>query len=265
MRFAEAGNPTGGRQSLISEDVILTEVQGHKMYVGAQDAVIDSLLAYEKFETDLFKRQIKEGMTVVDLGAHLGYYTLIAAKLVGWRGEVFAFEPEPYNYGLLIRNIATNGYSNVIAVQKAVSNRVGSARLFLSRDNSGDHRMYDSHDGRDSIEIETVTLDKFFKDKSNGIDVIKMDVQGAEMAALQGMGNIIKKNASLKIITEFWPIGLRRFAYSPEGYLNSLIEYGFQLFHINEQKEELEPIDANACMQMCSGERFTNLLCLRKE
>lgn len=95
------------------------EIQGHKMFIEPADG-LEFLIKphHEEFETEIFKKEIKKGDTVLDLGAHIGYYTLLAAKLVGEKGKVFAFEPEPTNFALLKKNIKINNYQNVIPVQK---------------------------------------------------------------------------------------------------------------------------------------------------
>ena len=90
-----------------------------------------------------------------------------------------------------------------------------------------------------------------------------MDVEGAEMTILQGMNKILKKNDNLKIITEFSPMLLRRSGYSPEEYLNEYIKYGFKLYDINEQKDEIIPIGIDRLMEMYTGKKSTNLLCLK--
>jgi FkbM family methyltransferase len=240
-------------------DIVIVSAHGNKMYV---DSIAAAFLADEgylqKGETRVFKRIVREGMTIVDIGAHIGYYTLMAAKLVGEKGKVFAFEPDPDNYRLLVKNIEANGYNNVIPVPKAVSNQAGTTKLFLSPEDSGAHRIYNSHDGRKSIQVETVTLDGFFKDKENRIDIIKMDIEGAEIAALQGMKKILK-NDDLKLLTEFWPQAIRTFGYSPEDGLSELVGYGFRLFCINELKGEIIPSDINSLMQMCTGKRGVTL------
>ena len=121
-------------------DVIdLIEVEGEKMYVdrgaivskGTSTCVQALMRGYEQLLTKLFKKEMKQGMIVVDIGAHIGYFTLLAARLVGETGRVFAFEPDPDNYSLLIKNVSVNGHDNVIPVQKAVSNKTGQVRLFL--------------------------------------------------------------------------------------------------------------------------------------
>lgn len=218
---------------------------------------------YEKVSTELFKRQVEEGMTIVDIGAHWGYYTLLAARLVGQRGRVFAFEPEPYNYGLLLRNIRANGCENVIAIRKAVSDKAGTAPLFVSLKNMGDHRIYDPGDSRRLLTVETVTLDDFFLGGENRIDVIKIDTQGSEMAVLRGMRKILRNSSSLKIITEFWPMGIRSCGDSPEEFLRELMTFGFHLHHVDEQEERIEAASPSRLIEMCGKYRYINLFCSR--
>lgn len=242
---------------------------GHKMYVDssyirmARNLIIDGV--WEPFETELFKSRLRRGMKVVDIGAFWGYYTLIAAKAVGEEGKVFAFEPEPHNYNLLVKNVEINGYRNVLPIQKAVSNKEGITKLFLMQDNPGGHTIYPYNSSlqRNFIEVETVSLDEFFRGKTDKIDIIKMDAEGAEFAIFQGMHEMLERSNNLEIFMEFWPEGLRRFGHSPEEFLEELLKYGFNLFYINEQEKKIEAIDLNKCMQLCSGENHINLLCLR--
>jgi FkbM family methyltransferase len=222
------------------------------------------VFAFEKFETKLFKSLIRKGMVVVDIGAYVGHYTLIAADLVGEKGKVFAFEPDPDNFALLLKNLEVNRCQNVIPVQKAIADRNGKTRLFLAQENKGDHRIYDSYDGRKSITVDVTSLDDFFKERDYRVDVIKMDIEGSEMAALNGMTKILKKNDDLKILTEFWPSGLRRFGTYPKKFLNKLREFGFELYHINEERKFIEPIDVTRATEMCKDEEHINIFCKKK-
>ena len=97
---------------------------------------------YERATTDLLKDLLHPGMIFVDVGANIGYFSLLAANLVGTEGTVYAFEPEPGNHELLRKNIELNSYSNIVMIQKAVSNKSGSAPLFLSALDSGSHSLY---------------------------------------------------------------------------------------------------------------------------
>src|SRR5262249_36182110 len=149
---------------------------------------------YEPFETGLLQNQLRPGDVVVDVGANIGYYTLLFARCVGPRGRVFAFEPDQTNFDLLRRNVERNGYTNVTLVRKAVAAQSGKLRLYLCEDNKGDHRTYDSHDGRPSLEIDAVSLDDYFAGERGSIALIKMDIQGAEEGALRGMRRLLADN-----------------------------------------------------------------------
>ncbi len=215
--------------------IALIEVQGSKMYVNADKPLgdcCDCLIrgSYETYVTGLFRKTVKEGDVVVDIGAHVGYYTLLAAKLVGGRGKVFDFEPGPDNYALLTANIKVNGYDNVVAVRKAVSDKSGITKLFLSTTSSGEHTICPLESNSNYIMVETTALDEFFRDKTAPIDVIKIDAEGAEMTILLGMDRIIRENENLKMFIEFFPSHLVASGFSPKQFLDKLIEHDFK-FH----------------------------------
>jgi FkbM family methyltransferase len=178
---------------MIGEDIILVDVQRQKMYINATSGL--TLLSAGTYEserlmTTLFTRLVTEGMTVVDVGAYVGYYTLLAARAAGDKGKVFCFEPEPSNYALLKKNVEENKYINVVSVQKAVTNTTGISRLFMAQDPSG-HSTVCENPHQMAISVDSTTLDDFFAGREYPIHVIKIDVEGAEMAVLQGMKNII--------------------------------------------------------------------------
>jgi FkbM family methyltransferase len=244
------------------------EIQGHKMFLDSRDTL--GLLrdeVYEPLETELVKKEIKKGDVVLDIGANIGYYTLIFARIVGEEGKVFAFEPDPDNLALLKRNLEINGYQNTILITKAVSNKTEKIKLYLAEDDLGDHRIYNSHDGRKSIEIEAIKLDDYFENYNGRIDFIKMDIQGAEGLATQGGFNLLNKNKTVKIVTEFWPIGLKRSGVEPMEYLKALSEHGFKLYHINEKEKRIEPVSIPKLLETFTPEngRQTNLLCVKEK
>ena len=229
----------------------IVEIQGSKMYLNIKDESLcmrktfegyASDLVHEKSTTELFKKVVKNSNTVVDLGANIGYFTLLAAKLVGPQGKVFAFEPEPKNYSYLIKNIELNNYKQVIALQKAVSNKKGETKLYICDYDTGHHTI-NQYEGIEAysrgrktkehfIEIETITLDNFFKDKKESIDVVKMDVEGAEALALAGMDRILKKNKHLKMFIEFFPLLIEKMGNSPKEFINKLLNDHHFLIYI---------------------------------
>ncbi|MEK7551540.1 MAG: FkbM family methyltransferase [Patescibacteria group bacterium] len=221
---------------------------------------------WEEYETDLFKKNIKSGDIILDIGAHIRYYTLIAAKIVGNKGKVYAFEPDPKNFQILKRNTEENKYKNVVLVNKALSNKSGSIKLFLNKENTGDHRIYDSADNRKSINIQAITLDDFFKDKAKKVDLIKMDVQGAEVHIFNGGNNLIKRNNNIKILTEFWPHGLELCGSSAKEYGTILKENKFKIYNIDEDKKAIKLISINELLLPLESEvhDYRYLLCIKQ-
>ncbi|HJT23890.1 MAG TPA: FkbM family methyltransferase, partial [bacterium] len=237
-------------------------VQGHRMWLDDKDTLELAVHeVYEPVETGLLKEHLKPGQVFVDIGANIGYYTLLATRIVGPKGKVYAFEPDPTNFTLLQKNISTNGYTNVVAVNKALSNKAGTAKLYINPSNRGDHRIYDSHDGRPSVEIAMTTVDEYFKKLDKKVHFIKMDIQGAEAAALAGMKGLIRKNKGLKLVTEFSPGALKAFGADPQRYLKDLAALGFRFLEISEKKKSVKPVTPAQLLKRKWGgsEDYTNL------
>lgn len=224
-------------------------IDGHRIFLDPKDSLRLSIFPYEPLETEIVKNRIKRNNTVLDIGANIGYYTLLFAKLVGPKGKVFAFEPDPNNFALLEKNVLVNNYRNIVLVQKAVSNETGKTRLYLSPYNKGDHRIYDSHDGRKSIGIETVNLVDYFKDHGEKIDFIKIDTQGSEGAIIEGMLPLLENNCNVEIMMEFWPPGLESFNTKPEELLKLLLEQGFRLHRINNREKKIESVSISELLE----------------
>jgi FkbM family methyltransferase len=210
------------------------DVYGHKMFVDAQDASgLFRTGVYEPAETQLIEREIQRGDVVVDIGANIGYHTLIFARLVGDTGRVYAFEPDPANFALLKRNVELNAYGNVTLVQKAVSHASERAKLYLHEWNSM-HSIAEFEGDHGSVEVEAVRLDDYFQGEGS-VDFVKMDLEGGEGRAIQGMLSTLRKNEGIRVLTEFYPFGLKRFGMEREDFLKSLLTLGFDVFCIDEQ------------------------------
>lgn len=244
-------------------------IQGNKLFIDKQDEVVSQELLqsgkWEEYETDLFKKNIKKGDIVLDIGAHIGYYTLLAARMVGNKGKVYAFEPDLRNFEILKKNVKENKYENVILINKAVSNKDGEAILFLNYENTGDHRIYNPKDKRKSIKIQTVTLDNFFKNKSKKVDLIKIDIQGSEARAFKGAQNLIKQNKNIKILTEFWPHGLELSGSSAKEYAGLLTKNMFQVYDINEKEKTVKCTNMKALLKHLKSDfdNYKYLLCVK--
>lgn len=220
---------------------------------------------WEPFETDLVRGEIGAGATVLDLGANIGYFTLLFAQLVGEQGRVFAFEPDPTNFEILSLNVERNGFQNVLLENKAVSDQPGMSRLFSNQTNRGDYRLYDSGDGRESVEVVTVSLDQYLQGDQREIDFVKMDIQGGELAAVRGMEGLLRGRERLKMITEFWPFGLAKAGGDAAEYLDLLLSLGFRLSRMDEENRRLVPADPDHLLRtyLPEKETFTNLFCTK--
>src|SRR5947209_9922443 len=234
-------------------------IGGHTMHLHPHDDAVSAHLRahgyWEALETKIALHEIHPGNVVVDAGANVGYYPLLFARLVGERGAVFAFEPDPENFALLQGNVEANGYRNVTLVRGALSDRSGRASLFLDDVNRGDHRLYDSATGRGHVPVETIRLDDYVAAFERHIDFIKLDIQGTEPAAVSGMDTILRRNDGLVLMTEFWPYGLRESGTRPLDYLRLLLDYGFTLYVADEWTQSVEIADVQRLLGI-EGQRY---------
>ncbi len=161
----------------------------------------------EELETEIVQKEIKSGMTVVDLGANIGYYTLILARGVTPGGRVYAIEPFPENIDVLKRNIQINGYEKLVEFsQLAISDKLGKTELFIG---TGDnvHSIIDHFGNKQgSIEVETMSLFDFQEGRLS-FDFIRMDIEGAEVMVVDGMAEMFKKGHFPKIFFEVHTTG----------------------------------------------------------
>ena len=249
----------------IRSDFIIMDDQ--KVFLDKEDSLMLSIKnnKHELTEIELLKQIIKNGDTVLDLGANIGVYTLIFAKLVGKSGHVFAFEPDPTNFEILSKNVKENKHENVTLVQKAVSEKNDKIKLFVSKRNHASHRIFDSEEKRNSIEVDVITLDTYFKKIKNPINFIKMDVEGVEGATLLGASNIIKNSKDLVIMMEYFPKWIRKYGMNPEEILDSLIEKKFKLFNINQKEKKIFPINLKNFVKEYNEQKknYTNVLCVK--
>ena len=179
----------------------------------------------DRAERRLLRQLITPGMTVLDIGANIGIYTEFLAKLVGPSGRVVAFKPEQRNVGRL--RCAAQKYKQVEVVNAAVSDHSGTLKLYVADDLNVDHRTYAPRETRRSIDVAAVTLDDFVGERDR-VDVIKMDIQGAELAALRGARRLLASDEAPVILFEYWPYGLRSAGENPQALLSELASFGYE-------------------------------------
>lgn len=180
----------------------------------------------DRHERALIRRAVRPGMTVVDVGSNIGSYLSLLARLVGPSGRVFAFEPDPENYRRL-QSVAAR-FPQVEAVQAAVSDRTGTLTFYLSDDLNVDHRSYDPGEDRSEMTVPSFRLDDYLGNEIR-VDFIKMDIQGAEWFALQGMKDVLARSPGVKLLFEFWPEALEQAAGDALKPVEFLEERGFRI------------------------------------
>lgn len=192
---------------------------------------------YEPEVTSLLVDIIKPGMGIVDVGAFCGYYTLLASHLVGSKGRVYAFEPNPANYAYLQRNLDANVCTNTWPQRLAVSNRTGQV-MFTFHDQAD--QGWVSRSSPTGSPIAAVSLDDFFEREGwPQIDLVKMDIEGSESSALEGMRELVARNPGLQLIMEFDRYYLGRHGGSRETIAARLIDLGFKEGCVLEQTRQL--------------------------
>ena len=244
---------------------------GFKIFLSSEDAINFALFGYENeaYEISLFKSELKIGNMVLDIGANIGLYSLIASKLIGEMGRVYSFEPDIVSFKNLKQNSIENFCKNIILINRAVSSTNGYASLAPSSNKSSrsGYHLIKQEKNLHSIKVETVCLDDFLKNKEKKIDVIKLDCEGSEFDALKGMENILRNNNDVKIFLEFNPSALNRLDVNIPDFLDYLFVLNFIIFNINEKKKQKEIVDKNWLLNFAEHYRsdgYTNLFCIRK-
>jgi FkbM family methyltransferase len=190
---------------------------------------------WEPLETELIRRLLPHYRRFIDLGANLGWYTVIAGLLLRGRGKVHAFEPALSNFRLLEHNVGMNGLDNVRLHQIAVGNHRGTTTLFLAADNQGDHSLHGSGKRRPSARVPLTTLDAHFGALPSAPFLLKADTQGAEPSILAGARHFLRRdNGDSAFIMEFWPFGIVAAGWTVLGYLDAIENLGREVFVIDE-------------------------------
>jgi len=221
----------------------------------------------DAFEIKLLEKYVQPGDVVLDIGANIGYYALILAKLVGNKGRVHCFEPDKKNFGHLENATLSSG--NIQINNHAAGPKTEKLKIYTSKNLNVDHRTYRPEEFDEELEIEAVSMDDYMmkKDPAEGgrVDFIKMDIQGFEMQAIQGMQRILRKNHDIKIISEFWPYGLKKAGSSLTEYFKFLTEQGFTCYLLEKNALEKLSLEKVASLEGLGEEQYFNIFASRSD
>ena len=175
----------------------------------------------DRAERQLLHKVLFPGAIVVDAGANIGIYSEFLSRCVGPEGVVHSFEPYPSNFMRL--RCATRKLPNVCLCPAAVGERSRETMLYVSEKLNVDHRAYMTKgNARRAVQVGMVALDDYFK-PGERVDLLKFDVQGYELHALQGARRVVNENREIKLLLEFWPYGLEQ-AGGNWGHLIEMLE-----------------------------------------
>jgi FkbM family methyltransferase len=232
------------------------------LFLNPDDPVVSGALAlgvYERQVTACFRAALRPGMTVVDVGANLGYYSVIALARTAPHGRVLAFEPDPANHRLLTRNVAAFGDRAVVRRQ-AVSAEAGAGALHRHPDNKGKHSLLASEELGAAVPVEMVALDAALAAVGVArVDLVKLDIEGAEPLALLGMRETLARDRPL-LFLECAPRRWARAGFDPEAVLADLARGGYALTWVDESGGGERPVAPEGVAGLEGRDPYVNLI-----
>lgn len=241
---------------------IQVDAVGLKFWIDPTDRFIGSEVArgaYEPHLTPAILAELTPGATFVDVGANIGWYSVLAARAVGAQGRVLAFEPDPENIDLLLRSVTSNGFANVTALPVALSDRTGTAVL---QRYGGSNAALFADDGAKGVgdhRVSCLPLD-VFGDLLTRLDVMKVDVEGAELLVLRGADTVFSRYGRPVIFLEFTPSALERFPASSADHLGAWVtEYRYDMAVVRSSGEAVAAADIGAVSDLLGDEQHLDV------
>jgi FkbM family methyltransferase len=200
---------------------------------------------YEPASRKLFRELLPSAEVFVDAGAHIGLYSMLAGRYGGPGLAVYALEPDPYNLRAFRWNQRLNRCRNVRLMPAAVADRTGADRFLISEGTIGSSLIL----GRTNIgpthflNVDTVSLDRLLQDVSFTAILVKLDIEGAEVRALQGMARTLQRAARTAVLCEINPEALAAGGRTPADLVAALRRAGLDVFFVSEADGGLIPAD----------------------
>lgn len=224
---------------------------GMTIRVARGDFISKHILADGYYEPDtvaLFHRYLKTGMTVLDIGAHIGQYSLVASPLVGPQGQIHSFEPDPETFAWLQRNCRDNGLTNVRLNSLALAEAPTTLTFYFSQgEDIGSNSLAEPRffSGR-TAQVRCVRLADYVRaHKLDRVHFVKMDVEGAELGVLRGGGDLFVGPNRPILVMEFEEERQRAFGQSCAALGAWLTERGYRLFRIGAELTPYTPSNAD--------------------
>lgn len=215
---------------------------------------------YEPGTIHIFQRLCPSGGVVVDVGANLGLYALLAARRVGPTGRVIAIEPDPRSVSYLRHNILANGFPHIIQVEPvAAGDHLGTAPLYLDPDYAARSSTNSGHHAHSStVDVPLRTLDHLLQGTSR-LDLIKLDVEGAEMPVLRGARYVLERFRPW-VICEVNAVLLKELGFHPRDILAQLRHLGLTAYAISDDPVRLSALPLEDDCIISPGNKYVNIL-----
>ena len=230
---------------------VAVQLPDFQLYVRLNDHFIGASIAeqkiYEVHVTQTVRELLQPGCTFLDIGANIGYFSMLAASCLQNKGRIIAFEPVEQNRELFNLSVQANEFQNIDLYPYAVSDREQTFALDIGGRNSNSRIISAEQGALNKPVVTAVPLDNFLHDLT-ALDVVKIDIEGAEPLAIQGMRALIEKFQP-HIITEFSPEMITQTSQvEPVTYLNLLVELGYTLQIITDSGQKSEALNPQQIM-----------------
>jgi FkbM family methyltransferase len=246
------------RQKAGKDRFVTRSVRDHEMWIDLYDRGLSRHLfirgVHEREATEAYRDAllnlrgtVDEKITVLEVGANIGYYVLEEAQVLGNTASIIAFEPDPQNQELLERNVAHNGYTDQVELStKAVDTTSGERTFHRSTHSNWNRLEQDDETGNvdqlvDSYPVETTNLDDFLFEREidpNAVGALRMDLEAHELHVLEGMDEILQADEPMVLFVEFHPAFVGRESY--ESAISMLESHGFEITFADRSLEVLD-------------------------
>jgi FkbM family methyltransferase len=239
----DQGNPLLSAYSLVKRSGFLQTSLGRRLFKSAY-------FLYKRYVEDDLRDLLRSHPAIVgegnvlDIGANIGYTAAVLARAAQADRKVYAFEPEPFNFKLLQQTAHQSEFAGkIVPMQLAVGAADGMINLWINDRHHADHRVAteqfrsahpDSADpDSNQVSVPLVSIDSFLQRNPEPVSLVKIDVQGYELAVCQGMTDTLRQNPGIKILLEFMPSAMRELGFESSHLIDLFVERDFKVYQIH--------------------------------